>query len=308
MSEFSPPSPPMSVPSSAKPKKPFYKRTWFLVIAGLTLIGIFSPKSDSTKSDSSVKSTSTTDSTTSTTTIPEKMWNENLKSDVIAADLALTTCSELKKVIKSQTKLIASRISATEKPSSDPYDSADYIAEIDWETTIHTDDLSDQMRAATAPVLTNGSMAVPSVSQYIGFVGDAIIACGLTQDSSALDDSAFKLDQRLLNMKSASNNLPWYPKGFNEYSGDSRIAWRWLDRGEYSCSYGDHCWGMAIIAREGCPASVYAEITILDSSDANIGFTNDATSGLGAGQKAKLVFEDFTAGAKSARLAKISCY
>ena len=102
--------------------------------------------------------------------------------------------------------------------------------------------------------------------------------------------------------------LPWYPEGFNEYAGDSQIAWRWLEKGEYSCSYGDHCWGMAIIAREGCPSSLYVEIAILDSSDTNIGYTNDTTSGLGAGQKAKLVFEDFTAGAKSARLTEISCY
>ena len=65
---------------------------------------------------------------------------------------------------------------------------------------------------------------------------------------------------------------------------------------------------MEIIAREGCPTSLYAEITILDSAGTNIGFTNDTTSGLGAGQKAKLVFEDFTPGAQSARLAEVSCY
>ena len=103
--------------------------------------------------------------------------------------------------------------------------------------------------------------------------------------------------------------LPWYPEGFTEYEGDSQIAWRWLDFGsEYSCSYGDYCWGMSIISRDGCPSSLYAEITILDSSGTNIGFTNDTTSGLGAGQKAKMIFETFTAGANTARLAKISCY
>ena len=102
--------------------------------------------------------------------------------------------------------------------------------------------------------------------------------------------------------------LPWYPEGFNEYDDDAEIAWRWLDNGEYSCAYGDHCWGMVVIARNGCPSSLYAEITVLDSGGTNIGFTNDTTSGLGAGQKANLVFEDFTPGAKSARLAKISCY
>jgi hypothetical protein len=103
--------------------------------------------------------------------------------------------------------------------------------------------------------------------------------------------------------------LPWYPEGYTEYEGDSQIAWRWLEFGsEYSCSYGDYCWGMSIIAREGCPSSLYAEISILDSGGTNIGFTNDTTSGLGASQKAKLVFETFTPGAKTAMLAKISCY
>ena len=308
MSGFSAPEPGSSSSIPSRDKKPIYKRTWFLIVAGLTLFGIFAPKSDSTKSSSSNKSTSTTDSATPTTTIPEKVWNENLKSDVVATDLAMSTCKELTTVIRSQTKLIASRISATEKPYSDPYDSADYIAEIDWESTIHTDTLFGLKRSVTDPVLTSGSSTIPLESQYVGFVGDSIIACGLTQDSGTLDDSAFKLDQRLLNMKSFANNLPWYPKGFNEYAEDSQIAWRWAERGEYSCSYGDYCWGIFITAREGCPSSLYAEITILDSSGTNIGYTNDTTSGLGAGQKAKLVFETFTSGAKTARLAEISCY
>ena len=308
MSGFSAPEPGPSPSIPSRDKKPIYKRTWFLIIAGLTLVGIFAPKSDSTKSDSSKKSTSTTESTTPTTTIPEMMWNENLKSDVVATDLAMTSCTELKKVIKSQTKLIAARIAETEKPYEDPYDSAEYFQNIDWEGNNHAYMVVLLKRALTDPVLTTGSITMPLESQYTGFERDSEIACGLAQDSQVLDDSAVKLDQRLLTMKSAANNLPWYPKGFDVYSGDSQIAWRWLDTGEYSCSYGDHCWGMAIIARDGCPSSVYAEITILDSSGTNIGYTNDTTSGLGAGQKAKLVFEDFTAGAKSARLAEISCY
>lgn len=103
--------------------------------------------------------------------------------------------------------------------------------------------------------------------------------------------------------------LPWYPEGYTEYDGDSQIAWRWLKPGsEYSCSYSDYCFGMSIIARDGCPSSHYAEITILDSSGTNKGFTNDTTSGLGASQKAKLIFETFEQGAKTAMLAKISCY
>jgi hypothetical protein len=65
---------------------------------------------------------------------------------------------------------------------------------------------------------------------------------------------------------------------------------------------------MFIIARTGCPSSVYAEINLLDGNKTNIGYTNDSTAGLGAGQKAKLVFDTFDNGVKSASLGKISCY
>ena len=306
MSGFSAPEPGSSSSIPSRDKKPIYKRTWFLIIAGLTLVGIFAPKSDSTKSDSSKKSTSTTDSTTPTTTIPEMMWNENLKSDVVATDLAMSTCKELTKVIRSQTKLIASRISATEKPYSDPYDSADYIAEIDWESTIHTDTSFGLKRSVTDPVLTSGSSTIPLESQYVGFVGDSIIACGLTQDSGTLDDSSFKLDQRLLNMKSLANNLPWYPKGFTTY--DSNVAYRFLTYGkEYKCSYyGAYCWGVELIAKSGC-SSLYAELTILDKSDRNVGWTNDTANNIRANEKVVLVFDSFDDGADTGRLSKVSC-
>jgi len=175
MSNFNPPTPPVSSPVISKTKKPLYKRKWFIALAALMLVGWLAPKEDSTKTTSSDKTSSSSNSVTAQTT---------------------------KKIV-----------------------------------------------------------------------------------------------------------LPWYPEGYTEYEGDSQIAWRWLKPGsEYSCSYGNYCFGMSIIAREGCPSSLYAEITILDSSGTNIGYTNDTTSGLGASQKAKMVFETFEPGAKNARLAEISCY
>ena len=311
MTNLPPPSSSQPVSPSGKPKKPWYKRTWFLILVGLIVVGNISDNfiSDSDSSSSAPKTvpeSSTTSTTTSTTTIPAILWNENLKADILAADLALTTCSELKKMIRSQAKLIASRVSATEKPSSDPYDSADYIREIDWEDTIHTDNVFDQMRSATAPVLTNSSMTIPSVAQYIGFVGDSIIACGLAQDSAALNDSALKLDQRLLNMISLAKNLPWYPKGFSTY--DTNVAYRFLTYGkEYKCSYsGAYCWGVELITKTGC-SSLYAELTISDSSDRNVGWTNDTANNIRPNEVAVLVFDSFDDGADTGRLSKVSC-
>ena len=306
MSGFSAPEPGSSPSIPSRDKKPIYKRTWFLIIAGLTLVGIFAPKSDSTKSDSTKKSTSTTDSTTPTTTIPEMMWNENLKSDVVATDLAMSTCKELTKVIRSQTKLIASRISATEKPYNDPYDSADYIAEVDWESTIHTDTSFGLKRSATDPVLTSGSTTIPSESQYVGFVGDSIIACGLTQDSGTLDDSSFKLDQRLLNMKSLANNLPWYPKGFVEYFPD--FAFKKSTKRGLDCY---SCWGIVfeVVSKKSCPNTMYVEANFIDSSGAVFDWSNDTVNALQAGQIAYVELITYGhSGSGTVKVTKVDCY
>ncbi len=304
LSNFAAPEPGSSPSIPSRDKKPIYKRTWFLIIAGLTLVGFFAPKSDSTKSDSSKKSTTSTDSTTPTTTIPEKMWNVNLKSDVVATDLAMSTCKELTKVIRSQTKLIASRISATEKPYSDPYDSADYIAEIDWESTIHTDTSFGLKRSVTDPVLTSGSATIPSESQYVGFVSDSIIACGLTQDSETLDDSAFKLDQRLLNMKSAANNLPWYPKGFDEYFPG--IAFKVSKKGLdcYSCVGLNY----EVVTNKSCPNSLYVEANHYNANDVVDDWTNDTVHALEPGQIAIVELTFYGTSRGSLKITKAECY
>ena len=84
MSNLTPPTPPAAVIPGKKPKKPIYKRLWFLVLAGLMIIGYFAPDSEETESDTSEETTSkettssasttvrptTTSSTTTTTTLP----------------------------------------------------------------------------------------------------------------------------------------------------------------------------------------------------------------------------------------------
>jgi hypothetical protein len=308
MSQFNPPTTPVVSPVAPKAKKPIYKRKWFIVLAALMLIGWLAPKEDGSNSSSS--SNSSTSSTSSSSTIPEIAWSKNLRSEVLPNELAMTTCKELTKVISAQSKIVTSRISTTEKPSSDPFDSSEYLQTIDWEDMTHKKAISEAKTAVANPILAAGSLSIPTDSQYKGFLTESEIACGLETASSDLDKSANRLDSRLISMKSNANNLPWYPKGFSEYSGDSQIAYRWLDYGsEYTCTYSSaYCFGMYVIARNGCPTSFYAEINLLDSSKTNLGYTNDTTSALAPGQKAKLVFDTFTTGVKSASIGKISCY
>jgi hypothetical protein len=304
MSQFSPSTPPVVSPVAPKVKKPIYKRKWVIALAALILFYWVAPKEGSSNSKPSNSSTSFP------STVLAIAWSENLRSEVLPNELTMTTCKELAKVISAQSIIVASRISTTEKPSSDPYDSSEYLQIIDWEDTRHSINIFESKKAVTNPILTAGSLSAPTDSQYKGFVTESVIACGLETVSSDLDKSANRLDSRLISMQSSANNLPWYPKGFNEYVGDSQIAYRWLDYGsEYTCTYSSaYCFGMYVITLKGCPTSVYVEINLLDSSKTNLGYTNDTTSALAPGQKAKLVFDTFTDGVKTASIGKISCY
>lgn len=102
---------------------------------------------------------------------------------------------------------------------------------------------------------------------------------------------------------------PWWPSDYNAYPSDPSVAWRWMEPNEFNCTYSDgSCWGMEVIARDGCSSSLYVELTILDSSGAAIDYTNDVAGSVTPGQHAKLEFDTFDEDADKARLAEISCY
>jgi hypothetical protein len=97
------------------------------------------------------------------------------------------------------------------------------------------------------------------------------------------------------------------PDGFARVDGQPTVAVRWLEGG-FSCIGDDSaCWGMEIVARDGCPSGVYVELSVLDSAGAAVGFTNDTLSALSPGQKGKLTFESYDDGAQKARLTQVSC-
>jgi len=100
----------------------------------------------------------------------------------------------------------------------------------------------------------------------------------------------------------------WKPTNFEIWLDNPNVAWRWLKGNEFRCDYGDACWGMMIIAKEGCPNSLYAELSILDANDVQISYTNDSLSSTLPMQKSKMIFETYEEDAESARISKISCY
>ena len=100
----------------------------------------------------------------------------------------------------------------------------------------------------------------------------------------------------------------WVPSGFTGYPSDDNIAWRWATKSETKCTYSSgSCWSVMVATRDGCPSGIYAELAILDKSDVQIDYTNDTTTQVLSGTKAKLTFDTFNEEAESARLSELSC-
>lgn len=134
----------------------------------------------------------------------------------------------------------------------------------------------------------------------------------VTGDKSGSNTSALTAEQQ---RQKASDELTekyavepaWYPSDFTEFSNN--LAWRWGIKAETNCSYSSgSCWSVMVIAKNGCPSSLYGEIKIFDTSDIQIDYTNDTTSTVSPMQKVKLTFDTFNKEASTAQIGDLSCY
>ena len=96
----------------------------------------------------------------------------------------------------------------------------------------------------------------------------------------------------------------WVPSGFTRYN--NKLAIRWSPDGSYTCSYDQRCIQMEVVPRRGC-GNLYAELNKIDANGNNVGYTNETTTNVGAGQKAILKFDTYGT-FKTFQVSKISCY
>lgn len=92
---------------------------------------------------------------------------------------------------------------------------------------------------------------------------------------------------------SAITDESWVPVGFNVWSEDSNIAWKWTtDSANYEgcddCIY----WIVDVVSKNGCPSGVYGSLNI-SRGDITIDWTNDTIPYLGAMETARLAFEKY---------------
>ena len=99
------------------------------------------------------------------------------------------------------------------------------------------------------------------------------------------------------------------PAGYTIAPGEPTVGWRWMDGKEFDCTYSrGSCFGVEAVARDGCPSSLYVELSLQDASGTAIGMTNDTVGSVSPGQHAKLIFDTFEEAVRKARIAEVSCY
>jgi len=259
--------------------------------------------------DTGSTDTAPTSSTTEveTTTLPIPIWQSILKPEIMPEELGSSICESLHGNFDDALKVVVEHFTLTEEPSKDPYDSAEFLASISWENNKHKDDFHYHQLLIAFAALSGASSITPASEQAEEFLLAAQAQCFDPGLINQLVTYSSDLDFRLLTMRGNAKNLPWYPKGFVSY--DSSTAYRFLDYGkDYRCTYSSsYCWGVEMLTKYGC-SSLYAEMTILDSSGRNIGFTNDTASSIRPNEKVILIFDSFEDGADQGRLDLISCY
>lgn len=123
-------------------------------------------------------------------------------------------------------------------------------------------------------------------------------------------------------VENSSNTIPspvvsqtpsteWIPDGYSSW--DPGIAYTYADSDSITdaqCITG-YCLAIMVVARDGCPSNMYAEIDLIDKSGIKIGYQNDSLGSLTPNTKGMLVFnlsEDEVLSISDWPVSKISCY
>ena len=219
-------------------------------------------------------------------------------------------CEELESVVDRWATTAKEALASSKKATKDAWAAASYEADHPWVGTAPDDEFAGEIEAINGPALDTLTGGQGDLVRDAGtYVTDVMRECQILADYDDTESKVGDMAARGRAIAADAASKPWYPKGYIEYVGADGIAWRWLDNDQFNCDYYyATCWGMSIVAEDGCPSGLYAEIDILDSSGDKISYSNDLESYAAPGDKVRLIFNDFSDGIDSARLADINCY
>jgi len=178
------------------------------------------------------------------------------------------------------------------------------LATIEWQFFEHETNAIFKENGATDPLLAASAVETPTVNQNSLFLNDSIATCQLVESSDALITLARGIDARLIGMTAMAKNLPWYPKGFEEYKPG--FAFKVL-KGGLNCY---SCRGLRfeVISKTSCPNTLYVEANHINSSGTVDDWSNDTVQSLSAGQRAIIEFNFYGTTSGTIRITKVNCY
>jgi hypothetical protein len=98
----------------------------------------------------------------------------------------------------------------------------------------------------------------------------------------------------------------WVPSGFEKWNNE--IAYRFVKGKSCTLDIAEACVHYEIYTRYGCPNSLYVEVAFLDTSGAQVDWSNNTTTSLSPGSRALLEFVSFESSAKQVHITQIICY
>jgi hypothetical protein len=317
--------------AKAKALRPWFKKKRFILpIVFVTLIALSQASKDG--KESTGKSSSETSQEDSYLSYPvsgtASLWDYTTKAD-LKAQVTPQKCSQAKHNLVSSHdfKTIKKRLNYLKKVESGTDRRAlSFINSTGWASPIEESKysgISESYRSGIAASFdswlgkvfssykSNGKTLNPDdkhmyISDWESNVADSVIwYCKLhTAETEKVEAVVSDFNSTLDSVQTMSENVPWYPDGYNEWSDDSDLAWKWANG--RSCNLGDSCWHVQVVSNYGCD-SLYAELNIFDYAGNQIDYTNDLTSTVYPNSPVILEFSTYNSDSSSGRLSQLTC-
>ncbi len=320
------PTPPVTPPAielEKAPKKPFPKKILY-ALAGVMAVVVLAAFIQGAASSEKKHSYASMGSRTS-------LWDYATKAE-FDSQISTADCKTAKQSLVSSTqyKKLAKHLQLVQKAINQTNRQASaFLARTSWAVTVDSSDFSYDLYGVTSAIdegkfddwaqkaaykyhdykhrKLNPDVVFTKVSEWHSEEQAEFLAyckIDLTK-TEAMDQMITDFNNGLSTLGTMADSVPWYPDGYSEWSGDSSIAWKWVN-GSY-CNLGDSCWIVKIVLDESCPGGVYGELNILDGGGTVIDYTNDLTGGLSIGSEARLEFDTYDSNAASGRLTELTC-
>jgi hypothetical protein len=80
-----------------------------------------------------------------------------------------------------------------------------------------------------------------------------------------------------------------------------------MGKSEFQCDPSPKCWGLRVVAENGCPSDLTITLKLADGTGASLGSVLDTAGVVQVGQEAVMVFEVEAPTAQKAEIESVAC-